>query len=156
MQKWINAELSGNEKEKEQIRLRFLTRKSQLVNIINTLGSKLNNLNKEVSKEIEVRDVLLHQEQARTRKLRSEILKAKDVLMSNDLAFKARDVFKTLVDLTDEDKMFLEGGQLNDLLEKERLNRQTFEFARESDNQKYKEQTKTRQRFRSNQINFRN
>ena len=56
------------------------------------------------------------------------------MLMSNDLAFKARDVFKTLVDLTDEDKMFLEGGQLNDLLEKERLNRQTFEFARESDN----------------------
>lgn len=72
------------------------------------------------------------------------------MLMSNDLAFKARDVFKTLVDLTDEDKMFLEGGQLHDLLEKERKNRQTFEFVRESDNQRYMEQTKTRQRFRSN------
>lgn len=62
MQKWIAAELSGNEKEKEQIRLRFLTKKSKLVNMINTLSTKLNNLNKEVNKEIEVRDVLLHQE----------------------------------------------------------------------------------------------
>ena len=65
--------------------------------------------------------------------MRSEIIKAKDVLMSNDMVLKARDVFKTLVDLTDEDKLFLENGKIEELLDKEKLNRQTFEFVRESD-----------------------
>ena len=67
--------------------------------------------------------------------MKSEIVKAKDVLMSEDLAQKARDIFKTLVDLTDEEKMFLENGKINELLDKEKLQRQTFEFVRESDNQ---------------------
>ena len=53
--------------------------------------------------------------------------------MSNDMVLKARDVFKTLVDLTDEDKLFLENGKIEELLDKEKLNRQTFEFVRESD-----------------------
>ena len=76
--------------------------------------------------------------------------------MSNDMVFKARDVFKTLVDLTDEEKMFLEGGNIHELLEKEKLHRQTYEFVRESDEQKYREQNQTRKRYKSNQINFRN
>ena len=91
-----------------------------------------------------------------TRRLRSEIVKAKDVLMSNDMALKARNVFKTLVDLTDEEKVFLENGQINELLEKERLHRQTFEYVRESDNQQFKEKNQNRQRYKSNQINYKN
>ena len=55
--------------------------------------------------------------------------------MSEDLTQKARDIFKTLVDLTNEEKMFLENGKINELLDKEKLQRQTFEFVRESDNQ---------------------
>ena len=49
------------------------------------------------------------------------------------MVLKARDVFKTLVDLTDEDKLFLENGKIEELLDKEKQNRQTFEFVRESD-----------------------
>ena len=70
------------------------------------------------------------------------------------MVLKARDVFKTLVDLTDEDKLFLENGKIEELLDKEKQNRQTFEFVRESDDQKFKEKNQTRQRYKSNQINF--
>ena len=131
----IKAMSVGNKQQMEDVKMMFLSKKTKLVKIINSLKSRINNINNEVNKEIKVRDTLLHQEQSMTRRLRSEIVKAKDVLMSNDMALKARNVFKTLVDLTDEEKVFLENGQINELLEKERLHRQTFEYVRESDNQ---------------------
>jgi len=80
------------------------------------LKTKLNNINLEVDHEIKVRDRMLHNEQKITRVLRSEVLKAKDVLMSNDMVFKARNVFKTLVDLSEDERVFLEGGSLHDML----------------------------------------
>ena len=40
----------------------FLSKKSKLIAIINSLKSKINKINSEVNKEIEVRDTLLHQE----------------------------------------------------------------------------------------------
>ena len=52
----------GNKKDMEDIKLMFLSKKSELVNVINNLKSKINKLNSEVDKEILVRDTLLHQE----------------------------------------------------------------------------------------------
>ena len=49
------------------------------------LRKKINYFNKEVEYEIQVRDELLQNEQKLTRKLRGEIVKAKDVLMSAEL-----------------------------------------------------------------------
>ena len=62
MQRAIREMKYGNKKDLEDIKLMFLSKKSELVNIINALKSKINGINNEVNKEIEVRDTLLHQE----------------------------------------------------------------------------------------------
>ena len=62
MQRAIREMKYGNKKDLEDIKLMFLSKKSELVNIINALKSKINGINSEVNKEIEVRDTLLHQE----------------------------------------------------------------------------------------------
>lgn len=81
----------------------FLSKKTQLIKVINDLKKRLNAMNQEVDHEVGVRDLLLIREQKTTRRLRSEVMKAKDVLMSNDMVFKARNVFKNIVDLNKED-----------------------------------------------------
>lgn len=91
---------------------------------------KVNNMNKEVDFEVRVRDTLLHNEQTQNRRLRSEIVKAKDVLMSQQLTTKAQNLFKNLVDVNNEEKVLLEDGSLKDLLEKEKEHRQTFEYVK--------------------------
>lgn len=48
----------------------------------------------ELEKEITVRDVVLKKEQALIKKLKAEIVRAKDVLMSSEMSLKAHDVFK--------------------------------------------------------------
>ena len=95
----------------------FLGRKTQLINIINDLKSKVNSINKETEREITVRDEMLHREQKLNRHLRAEVVKAKDVLMSDELTMKARNIFKKLVDLTEEDKVLLEDGDLHEILD---------------------------------------
>lgn len=75
---------------------------------------------------------MLHNEQKTTRVLRSEILNAKDVLLNNELVLKAKNMLKELVNFTDEDKVFLEGGDLNDLIEGDKNRRQKFEYAKDS------------------------
>ena len=62
---------------------------------------------------------MLDNEQRINRRLRSEVIKAKDVLMSNELSMKAKNVFKTLVDLNDDEKVFLEDGSLHELFRKD-------------------------------------
>ena len=51
-------------------------------------------MSQEVAHEIDVRDALLHQEQDLTRRLKAEIVRAKDVLMSSEMSMKAHAVFK--------------------------------------------------------------
>jgi len=46
-------------------------------------------MNQEVNFEINVRDAMLHREQDATRRLKGEIVKAKDVLMSTELSIQA-------------------------------------------------------------------
>ena len=87
-------------------------------------------MNKEVDLEVRVRDTLLHNEQTQNRRLRSEIVKAKDVLMSQQLTSKVKNVFKNLVDVNNEEKVLLDNGSLRDLLEKEKEHRQTFEYVK--------------------------
>lgn len=111
----IKAMRYGSKEQMDQIKLMFLSKKTQLVTIINTLKSKVNDMNKEVEGEIKVRDAMLHKEQKHNRRLKSEILKAKDVLMNQDLISKAQNAFKGLIDFDDEDKVFLENGELRDL-----------------------------------------
>ena len=86
----INAMTKGNEDALEGIKLMFLGKKTQLIDIINTLKMKVNSLNKETEKEIKVRDEMLHRADKETRHLKSEVIKAKDVLMSDELTGKAR------------------------------------------------------------------
>ena len=62
---------------------------------------------------------MLDNEQRINRRLRSEVIKAKDVLMSNELSNKAKNVFKTLVDLNDDEKVFLEDGSLHERFRKD-------------------------------------
>jgi hypothetical protein len=133
----------------------FLSKKASLIKIINNLKTKVNSLNSEVDNEIKVRDIMLHNEQKTTRILRSEILKAKDVLLNNDLIFKAKSMLKDLVNFTEEDKVFLEGGDLHDMLEREDAHRQTFEYAKNLKD-KHKKAKEARSRCQSNQIQFRN
>ena len=90
----IKAMSNNNKKELEDIRHMFLHKKKELVNIINGLKQKVNQMRKETAREVQVRDVLLHQEQAITRRLKSEIVRAKDVLMSTEMSIKAHEVFK--------------------------------------------------------------
>lgn len=106
---------TGNDKKLHAIRMMFLSKKTQLTNIIMSLKQKLNTLNKEVDVEIRIRDTLLDNEQAVNRRLRSEVIKAKDVLMTNELSLKAKDCFKKLVDLNNDEKVLLDDGSLHDL-----------------------------------------
>ena len=113
----IAALTKGSEDKLEGIKLMFLGKKTQLINIINDLKSKVNSINKETEREITVRDEMLHREQKLNRHLRAEVVKAKDVLMSDELTMKARNIFKKLVDLTEEDKVLLEDGDLHEILD---------------------------------------
>ena len=63
----IKVMSNGNKQEMEHIKFAFLSKKTQLVNIINALKSKINNLNKEANHEVRVRDAMLHIEQKHTR-----------------------------------------------------------------------------------------
>ena len=82
LQQFIKITAADNKGEKEILRLMFLSKKKALLNIINNLKTKLNSINSEVDHEIRIRDALLDKETEANRKLRSEILKAKDVLMN--------------------------------------------------------------------------
>lgn len=115
MKLMIQAMTTGNDKKLHAIRMMFLSKKTQLTNIIMSLKQKLNTLNKEVDVEIRIRDTLLDNEQAVNRRLRSEVIKAKDVLMTNELSLKAKDCFKKLVDLNNDEKVLLDDGSLHDL-----------------------------------------
>ena len=115
---------------------------------------KVNHLNRETEKEIKVRDEMLHRETKISRQLRSEVVKAKDVLMSDELTIKARNTFKKLVDLTEEDKVLLEDGSIHELLEREMQHRQTFEFAKDGVVQTRKQDKANKRRYLSNEIKF--
>ena len=83
-------------------------------------------MNQEVAHEIDVRDALLHQEQDLTRRLKAEIVRAKDVLMSSEMSMKAHAVFKSLVTVSDDEKILLDHGSLRELLDREETKRQKF------------------------------
>ena len=152
----IQAMTTGNDKKLHQIRMMFLSKKTQLTNIIMGLKQKLNALNKEVDVEIRIRDTLLDNEQAVNRRLRSEVTKAKDVLMTNELSLKAKDCFKKLVDLNNDEKVLLDDGSLHDLFQRDNDARQTFEYIKQSNQIEDDLKLKVQKRYRSNQIAFRN
>ena len=58
----INSITTGNDKKLHQYKLMFLSKKTQLTNIIMGLKQKLNKLNKDVDVEIRIRDTLLDNE----------------------------------------------------------------------------------------------
>ena len=82
-----------------------------------------------------MRDALLNKEQALTRKLKGEIVKAKDVLLSTELSVQAHTDLKKLVSLNDEDKVFLEDGSIRDLMEANKQRLMNFEY--EKNNSKH-------------------
>lgn len=147
---------TGNKQEVQALQLLFSSKKAQLMQIINELKKKLNSLNRDVDKEIRIRDTLLDNEQRANRRLKSEVIKAKDVLMSNELSMKAQNVFKQMVDLKDDEKVFLEDGSLRDLFQRDNEARQTFEYEKHNTLIEEKKKQETRKRYRSNQIAFRN
>lgn len=101
----------------------FLERKQDLIIIINGLKKKVNALTSQVKTEIEIRDTLIKTEQDLTKRLKGEIVRAKDVLMSTEMSIRAHQVFKQLVVLSDEERIFLDDGSIQDLLEREEINR---------------------------------
>ena len=58
--------------------------------------------------------------------------------MSNELQAKARNAFRELVELNDEEKMFLDDGQLVEIFEREKERRQTFEYVKNISNVEHK------------------
>mmetsp|Transcript_38793 Transcript_38793/g.50790 ORF Transcript_38793/g.50790 Transcript_38793/m.50790 type:complete len:115 (+) Transcript_38793:494-838(+) len=108
----------------------FFSKKRQLVDIINNLKLKVNSLNEDISREIDVRDTLLSKERDLCRRLKAEVVRAKDVLMSTELSIKAHQVFKKLVVIEDDERIFLDDGSLRDLLTREEAKRQTFEYVK--------------------------
>ena len=156
MKLMIKAMTTGNDQKLHAIRMMFLSKKTQLTNIIMSLKQKLNTLNKEVDVEIRIRDTLLDNEQAVNRRLRSEVIKAKDVLMTNELSLKAKDCFKKLVDLNNDEKVLLDDGSLHDLFQRDNDARQTFEYVKQSNKTADDQKLKVQKRYRSNQIAFRN
>ena len=53
------------------------------------------------------------------RRLKAEIVRAKNVLMSSEMSVKAHQEFKKLVMIEDDERIFLDDGSLRDLLIKE-------------------------------------
>lgn len=129
----VKALSNGNKQELESIKLMFLSKKTQLINIINSLKKKINSMNGDVNFEINVRDAMLHREQDATRRLKGEIVKAKDVLMSTELSIQAHQDLKKLISINEEDRVFLEDGSIRDLLDNQKMNQQTFEFEKKKD-----------------------
>ena len=80
---------AGNKDEIEDIKYMFLTKKGQLVEIINGLKTKVNSLQADIARENEIKDNLLTQERDLVRRLKAEIVRAKNVLMSSELTIKA-------------------------------------------------------------------
>ena len=76
--------------------------------------------------------------------------------MSNELCMKAQNAFKHLVDLKETDKVFLDGGSLTDLLEKEAAHRQTFEYSKKTADDQRRKEKAVKKRYESNTIKFRN
>lgn len=99
---------------------------------------------------------MLEKEQNLTKKLKSEITKAKDVLMSSEMSLKAHYVFKKFVAINDDERIFLDNGSLHDLIEKDKNNRQTFEYEGKERTEKHRNKIEKRKCFKSNQIKFRN
>ena len=80
---------AGNKDEIEDIKYMFLTKKGQLVEIINGLKTKVNSLQADIARENEIKDNLLTKERDLVRRLKAEIVRAKNVLMSSELSIKA-------------------------------------------------------------------
>ena len=68
-----------------------------------------------MQREIDIHDLVLKKEQELIKRLKAEIVRAKDVLMSSEMSLKAHEVFKTLVVLEDDERIFLDDGSLREL-----------------------------------------
>ena len=76
--------------------------------------------------------------------------------MSYELTSKAKMAFQNMVDLEDDEKVLLEDGSLRDLLEKEKVHRQTFEYVKSVTDKLRAKDKETQKRYFSNKIKFRN
>ena len=113
----VNALTKGSKEQLEDIRTMFLSKKQKLIDVINNLKVKMNDLNDQFQNEMRVQDALLLKEKDLTRRLKAEILRAKDVLMSHEMSWKAHSVFKQFVHFDSDEKVFLEDGSLHELLD---------------------------------------
>ena len=68
-----------------------------------------------MQQEIDIHDLVLKKEQELIKRLKAEIVRAKDVLMSSEMSLKAHEVFKSLVVLEDDERIFLDDGSLREL-----------------------------------------
>ena len=50
-------------------------------------------------------------------------MRAKDVLMSTEMSIKAHEVFKSLVVVEDDERIFLDDGSLRELFERDDIRR---------------------------------
>lgn len=88
--------------------------------------------------------------------MKSEILHAKDILMSCEMSIKAVNVIKKLVAITDEERILLENGSLRDMIKRDIDRRAHFEY--EKKEIAIQDRIKNEQSIRcsSHQIKFRN
>ena len=77
-------------------------------------------------------------------------MRAKEVLMSKATTKKAQEVLQKLIDVQDDERIFLEDGTIDDFFEQDEAIRQTFEYEKNVQKRNDRAKSKDRKRYHSN------